>query len=69
MPEVRPVTPLGILSDRLEKLSRDVDAAPELARVQAVTALDSTPHFEYQGEVVFFCCEGCRDKYAAQISA
>jgi xanthine dehydrogenase accessory factor len=31
-----------------------------------VAVVDATPQLEVAGERVFFCCEGCRDRYAAQ---
>jgi xanthine dehydrogenase accessory factor len=31
-----------------------------------VAIADATPQLEIDGERVFFCCEGCRDRYAAQ---
>ncbi len=29
-----------------------------------VAALPGTPSLEHEGETVFFCCEGCRDRFA-----
>ena len=31
-----------------------------------VAAVASTPSLEHDGETVYFCCEGCRDAFAAQ---
>jgi xanthine dehydrogenase accessory factor len=28
-----------------------------------VTAAPSTPHVEHEGETVYFCCDGCKDKF------
>jgi xanthine dehydrogenase accessory factor len=28
-----------------------------------VAAVPSTPHVEHEGETVYFCCEGCKDKF------
>jgi xanthine dehydrogenase accessory factor len=28
-----------------------------------VTAVDSTPHVEHEGETVYFCCDGCKAKF------
>jgi xanthine dehydrogenase accessory factor len=34
-----------------------------------VAIADATPQLEVAGERVFFCCDGCRDRYAAQHAA
>ena len=31
-----------------------------------VAAVASTPSVQHGGETVYFCCEGCRDAFAAQ---
>jgi uncharacterized protein (DUF2235 family) len=31
-----------------------------------VAVTDATPQLEVAGKRVFFCCDGCRDRYAAQ---
>lgn len=28
-----------------------------------VTAVESTPHVEHDGETIYFCCDGCKEKY------
>ena len=28
-----------------------------------VTAVDSTPHVEHEGETVYFCCDSCKEKF------
>jgi xanthine dehydrogenase accessory factor len=30
-----------------------------------VAITDAAPHLEVAGDVVYFCCDGCRDRYAA----
>ena len=32
-----------------------------------VLATPDTPHLEHHGETVYFCCDGCRTKYLAQV--
>jgi xanthine dehydrogenase accessory factor len=34
-----------------------------------VVVLADTPSLEHDGETVYFCCEGCRDRYAQQQAA
>lgn len=34
-----------------------------------VSAVDATVHIEVDGERVYFCCEGCRDRYLEQHAA
>jgi xanthine dehydrogenase accessory factor len=34
----------------------------------AVLATLETPHLEHDGELVYFCCEGCRTTFAADPS-
>ena len=45
-------------------------AAPALAVDpicgMTVAAVAATPSIEFEGETVYFCCEGCRTKFAAQ---
>jgi xanthine dehydrogenase accessory factor len=31
-----------------------------------VAAIESTPSVEYEGETIYFCCEGCKSKFEAQ---
>jgi xanthine dehydrogenase accessory factor len=31
-----------------------------------VAAVESTPSVEYEGETIYFCCEGCKTKFEAQ---
>jgi len=31
-----------------------------------VAITDAAPHLEVAGDVVYFCCDGCRDRYAAE---
>jgi xanthine dehydrogenase accessory factor len=33
-----------------------------------VPASDATPHLDVDGERFYFCCEGCRDTYAARVA-
>jgi xanthine dehydrogenase accessory factor len=32
-----------------------------------VAVSDATPHLDTGGERVYFCCEGCRDRFAARV--
>jgi len=34
-----------------------------------VAAVPGTPSVEYEGETIYFCCEGCRSKFLAQHEA
>ena len=31
-----------------------------------VAAVASTPSLAHEGETIYFCCEGCKSKFAAQ---
>jgi hypothetical protein len=33
-----------------------------------VAVTDATPHLDAPGGRVYFCCEGCRGKYAERVS-
>jgi xanthine dehydrogenase accessory factor len=66
-------TPAEIAVSILAEIVAERTSHPQVAAVSAVdpvcgmevVAGDATPFFEVDGERVYFCCEGCRSKYAA----
>jgi len=34
-----------------------------------VAAVPGTPSLEYEGETIYFCCDGCRSTFQAQHEA
>ncbi len=66
-------TPAEIAVSILAEIVAERTSHPPVAAVSAVDPVcgmevvvgDATPFFEAGGERVYFCCEGCRSKYAA----
>lgn len=57
-------------SARVDATSAPRPAAPALALDpicgMTVAAVPATPSVEFEGETVYFCCEGCKTKFVAQ---
>jgi xanthine dehydrogenase accessory factor len=60
-----------------ERHAHPVPASPVIVRAATatdpicgmeVTVTDATPHLDAPGGRVYFCCTGCRDKYAERVA-
>jgi xanthine dehydrogenase accessory factor len=59
-------TEAPVFSARTEASSEAPPIAIDPICGMTVAAVAGTPSVEYEGETVYFCCEGCRTKFQAQ---